>query len=158
METKQVERVVQPIGSITTKRSQARKTSGKARSLKTTRTTWLGTALAAMVCSGAVIATSIAPMASGSTLRRTGRTATSNVVNAELGRLQETGGIAAGTMLGMENFLRVFPVTTVPKSDRPVATDNVVNAELGRLQETGGIAAGTMLGMENFLRVFPVTA
>jgi hypothetical protein len=35
--------------------------------------------------------------------------ATNNVVNAELGHLQERGGIAAGTMLGMENFLRDFP-------------------------------------------------
>ena len=37
--------------------------------------------------------------------------ATNNDVNAELGRLQETGRIAAGTMLGMANFLREFPPT-----------------------------------------------
>jgi ferric-dicitrate binding protein FerR (iron transport regulator) len=111
METKQVERLVQPTGSIATKHAQVRKTSGKARSVRTTRTTWLGTALTAMVCSVAVMVTSIAPMASGSTSRRAGRTATNNVVNTQLGRLQETGGIAAGTMLGMENFLREFPPT-----------------------------------------------
>jgi hypothetical protein len=61
-------------------------------------------------------------------------------------------------MLGMENFLREFPATAVPKSDRPVATDNGINAQLARLHETAGIAVGTMLGMENFLREFPATA
>jgi len=158
MENNKVARLVQPTGSIATKHASIPSAGGKARSVRTTRTTWLGTALAAMVCSGAVMATSIAPMASGSTLRRAGRTTTNNVVNAELGRLQETGGIASGTILGMENFLRDFPPTAAAKTVSERATNNVVNTQLGRLQETGGIASGTILGMENFLRDFPPTA
>jgi hypothetical protein len=37
--------------------------------------------------------------------------ATDYGINAQLARLHETAGIAVGTMLGMENFLREFPAT-----------------------------------------------
>ena len=61
--------------------------------------------LFAIVCSVAVIAASTAPMASGSTLTRDGPAATNNVITADL---HAAGGIAAGTILGMENFLAPF--------------------------------------------------
>ena len=68
METKDVVRLVQSTGSIITNHGRVPQTSGKARSLWSTRSTWLGTALVVIVCSVAVIATSTAPMASSSTL------------------------------------------------------------------------------------------
>jgi hypothetical protein len=49
--------------------------------------------------------------AASSFLQRDKWTVTSNAVKPEIGRLHETGGFAAGTMLGMEYFLRVYPGT-----------------------------------------------
>ena len=111
METKKVARLVQPIGSSTANHAPIPRASGKARSVRMARATWLGRAVVAVASSVAVIAISIAPMAAASSLRRDGWTVTNNAVNAELGRLHETDGIAVGTMLGMENFLRDFPAT-----------------------------------------------
>lgn len=156
MEIKQAAQLVQLEG-VTADRARHPRVSSTVRSPRRARATWLGTALVAMGCTAAVVTASIAPIASGSTLRRDEHTVTNNVVNSELGHLRDTVGIAAGTFLGMENFLRDYPATT-PEILGDGATSNAVNAELWRMHETGGIAAGTMLGVENFLRVFPATA
>jgi hypothetical protein len=111
METKKAARLVQPIVSSTANHSPMPRASGKARSVRMARATWLGRAVVAVASSVAVIATSIAPMAAASSLRRDGWTVTDNGINAQLARLHETAGIAVGTMLGMENFLREFPAT-----------------------------------------------
>jgi hypothetical protein len=130
METKKVARLVQPNGSNCADHSQVPRASGKARSVRTARATRHGSAVVAVACSLAVVATSIAPMAAASSLRRERSTVANNAVDPQLARLHETRGVGLGIVLGTENFLRVSPVTAVAKNDGPVATDNGVDAQL----------------------------
>lgn len=130
METKKVARLVQPNGSNCADHSQVPRASGKARSVRTARATRHGSAVVAVACSLAVVATSIAPMAAASGLRRERSTVANNAVDPQLARLHETRGVGLGIVLGTENFLRVSPVTAVAKNDGPVATDNGVDAQL----------------------------
>ena len=206
----------QPPAVATDTNAHRRPGAGEARTIGKVPGTRVGKAIAAIVCSAAVLAAAGAPVALGSvpprgrsvarlelvSLRANPYTAKPNnaFVDSQLAQLKQTTRAGEGIILGMENFLRAlsghgpqgrqhvasrnsprlstgpveainrgmsrhhprdgelppaFPVK-VPKAGNTLSHKTAFGSQLAQLRETTGAGEGIILGMENFLRAFPV--
>jgi hypothetical protein len=132
--------------------------------------TLIGSALVAIACSAAALATVGATAASGSALTTRGSVAGVEVlrhssnsgatrtadegITAELAHLHETTGIGLGAILAIENVLRDDQVTVSANVRSTRTTTSGITAELAHLHETTGIGLGAILAIENVLRAF----